>query len=141
MPLQVKPPRFHPATLWRTLKPCAVGEGVLIWARAYDSHGAFLAQTPCLRIRNGELVRVQDYQVADESDWLPTLAGDRIEWHDPPGAALCEHHVVCEADPEESTMWFPPTIDWRYDIGAELRVGPNGPINGRQDHSPLVEIE
>ncbi|MBI2901779.1 MAG: acylneuraminate cytidylyltransferase family protein [Planctomycetes bacterium] len=109
----------HPATLYRTLRPCEPCEGALAWTRGYDDSGACVLQTPVLRLRGGRAERAWDYRVAEE------LAGN---------ASFVERHVVRESDPSEATMWFPPTLDWTYDIGTDLRVRPGGPILGRQQH-------
>lgn len=115
--------RFHPATLYRTLRPCEPGEGALTWTRGYDESGACVLQTPVLRRRDGGAVRAWDYRVADEK------AG---------AACFLERHVVRECDPSEATMWFAPTVEWTYDIGTDLRIRPEGPILGRQEHPSTV---
>lgn len=105
----------HPATLYRTLGACPREEGALTWTRGYDADGNFVLQTPVIRIGKGP---DDSYRVV-EREGTP---------------AFVETPVVRECEPERATMWFPPTVDWLYDIGSDLRVRPEGPILGRQDH-------
>jgi len=113
---------FHPATLYRMLRPSGTEEGALTWTRGYNAEGRCVLQTPVMRMTGGRLVAAMDYRV-------PELEGE---------PAFRERHVVRECGPEDATMWFPPTRDWLYDIGTDLRVRPDGPIQGRQEHDRVL---
>ena len=138
--VSVRKPEIQPTAIYRTLRPSDPVEGAVVWARAYDSLGDLVAQTPCLRVRDGMLVVDPGFCLAGVTDWRPTLHDGMILWNVPDGSETVEKQVLVECEPWEATLWMAPGLDWVYDIGCDLRLRPHGPIQGRQDLLPLVEV-